>query len=1551
MLLPILADKNDTVALNTAMQLGGLGDGAVPALQEALGSGNARLRRFAVFAMAKMSHNRYGGCAGAKAALPAILKLLADRDALVRRNAAEAVGLLGEAENTAGLLPLLQDNDTGVRFAARAALSWLGMDNEEAEKTVAAFDAELAKQNVSQPDPSPGTGGDPDEYLVGGPLTGLKLPLFAPQHGEPAGYPGCIPELAERAARENEAKIAAGDPDAEPFNENNAPFTTVGQKPEHELYPGAVEHWRAYGMKYEPVRSLYDRQSQVKNFVAPNISGAKQSQLREFAEPVHWVPRWGVYEPTGHKRKAVPVVELKAGDAPLVLDCGELAPSVYAVRVIAAVPTESLTDFRKNLLVKLAVDDGLNGERHEYVKRTPYTDNFYCVAEMFFHAPVKRAYRPEVSIADGSEIALLVHNISIDDCLAGHARRAIKTRTTLAGNRAALPALEQKRQTPGPIQKGGNQKQYLAEERLARDAWMWQSFPKDNAQAESHGGNGWPKAIKYGPPEDLTEYGQWKSTGSFWGRTQVGVPADPSLFLVNADLGLTYSYDDFNANRPLPEPYPCQDYGPGFIWQDQENENAGRFFAPIATQVAQFYKGTPRRAGYALQQWRKTGNDEFAHDAAVLLARWAWALPTLDQSTSYMHDGLAKRVLYGRTHRFYKRCTTLYGIYGWYAAHLEETEPVYDALFPYLSTSWELARSISRFVPWVKTPKEVVKFFDTYLVQEEAQRLSRYHWHNEDARHTLLAAVLGDNEFTKPWMDFVFRCSFVYPLPLAGLDEVAVTGCCREGTEYIASSFYAGGENFIRKPQTLQVYLDAGGLPEYSLDDPVRYPKAPAACEWLIERRVAGLNMLRIGDVTGPDKHYGLNWKQFADAGKHGWHWTKDPRFAFLLVHYFGQSGFSDEEWAKVQAAAATVSRAPWLTQPSRAMPNWATVLETGREHDDYRFRRAAAVRTGVGWGHHHNDSLDLQVYAHGTMATCDSGQRPGYCKPASRSTFMHNVVEIDGEWYGHAYTRALADAEGARYTSVVSYPSALQPQATLRDRQVALIDADAGLGAKPLSPAECKAGTKLETEGVVTPNSYVFDVFRSAGGKRHTYCFRANLSDEVTHNGLNGRPIDNDDGSWDYKYLKDLTGERSAADTPDHFVCTFRIHGKQIQADLGQNAIAGINDYFTRLHILGAEGTRALRGDENCHKWKYTVPMAFVQKRSPEIDNPDVKGNLESVFAAVIEPYVGQPFIDDIKRLTVKDNEDDARRAVALEVKTRSGHTDLCFADGRPDKVRTIGDVSVSGEFAHVSRDNKGLRQATLASGTLLRTEEVLLRPAQREYTGTVTAADYRAKTMTVEGDWPAVDGKRSVFTFEVGMADHLTTYTATAVKPQEGKAVFELKRGADFYLGSVLEIDDKTNTVYCNLSAGIGIEGTGLTPGMLRHWVASDDGATKFWRADYLGGSRADGKFGFRLEGPPAKMSDFGRLKKFRLWEYGVGDTVRHATSISLRRLEDGTFALEGDVAVTVGLKGRTLELTTDGGKTWTALKSQVADGLTTATVSAANLLGPAGARLRVR
>nr|MCU0982533.1 hypothetical protein [Pirellulaceae bacterium] len=83
------------------------------------------------------------------------------------------------------------------------------------------------------------------ECEIGGPLAGLRLPLYATRHGEPAGYPGCIPELAQQG----QVVVDMG--------QEYRQWSPQGMAPERDLYEGSVEHWRAYMFKYMPIRSFF----------------------------------------------------------------------------------------------------------------------------------------------------------------------------------------------------------------------------------------------------------------------------------------------------------------------------------------------------------------------------------------------------------------------------------------------------------------------------------------------------------------------------------------------------------------------------------------------------------------------------------------------------------------------------------------------------------------------------------------------------------------------------------------------------------------------------------------------------------------------------------------------------------------------------------------------------------------------------------------------------------------------------------------------------------------------------------------------------------------------------------------------------------------------------------------------------------------------------------------------------------------------------------------------------------------------------------------------
>jgi len=1323
-------------------------------------------------------------------------------------------------------------------------------------------------------------------YEIGGPLAGLRLPPYPTQHGEEPGYPGCLPELQQQG------EIIAD------MGHEYREWGPQGQAPERDLYPGSVEHWRAYMFKYMPLRSFFDRQSQIRNFIAARLPGVDAACLEQYAEPVYWVPRHQEPRPTGKMNKPVPVVRMKTGSPLLDLDLGELDQGLYVVRVIGAVQTERLRPFREPLFMAMTVNDGLGGETSRYRLRLGYCDEFYSVAEFYFHAPQKRRYRAELAVDRGSTVELLVHNVSLDDVLSGTVRRALKTRRTLPG---------------GPPPKAEASAVPLSrDERLEHDAAIWNGFPPLGAQASAIGaevgGYGAIKGVRAGTDqltgeEILTRFGQWLAPNKVRDLSGIETPAGEQLFLVNPELKLAYTVGDLCSGRPLPAPYPLPDDGAGLYFPDPDDPSSGAVWTPIGHRVHGVYQEYYRQVTAKLDAYKQRGGYDDAHDAAITLVRWAYAFPTLDFSeylSNTVHDpGPFNRDLSCRRRASEANFLPHYQLY---------VDPImysYDELFELIRGNELLAESVGRFVPWVKTPEDVLRLVDVYLVQTTAKRILRYHYHTDPMDIANLAAVVGDRRITDPWMDWLFARTFIYPLPVAGIQDVMTSGTTREGTEVVGSTYYAQGEGALRVAASLDRYLAAGGNPKFDLSDQQRWPKPVAHAYWRLENVVAGGDFLRIGDVCGPDKAPGSTLRDLEFAHP-GWRWTRDPRFAFILFHYVGRQDQSENEWAEIEVAAKRQPRAPWLEQRSRVMPMWAGVLETGHQHDDYRFRRAAYLRLGFGMGHHHYDSLDLQVVAHGLPMTIDGGQRPGYTTPGDRTTRAHNLVQVEGvQAYRHGWATALADCEGARYLAANAEP----PEGVdLFRRQIALVDVDEGAGSQPLAPADqwpqaMRGSGGTLPSGVTTANSYVFDVFRSGGGQRHTYCFHGPLNDDFVWNAASAAPpaADSEEGQYLSRF-SEMPELSLAGDAPDVLEATWRMALEVDGPGCGEKEMLRRNfdpdspRKFTRLHLLGVGGARAMRGEIVCRQWRYHFTNLMVAKKAAD-------ERLDDAFVALVEPYAGSPFITSRRQLPIADNERDSRRAVAVEVSLRGGRTDICFADARPERDRSIpgAGLTVGGEFAFHSTDADGLRQAVLAGGRKLVSAEVRIAPAAAERRGRVVRVDYQKRKLWIDAAWPQ---RASAGVFEIGLPGHMTSCTATAAEPApEGGTVLTLLRGGDYFRGPIEEFRDDNVVV------------TTLRP-LVEHldhnrgnWVASDDASRTFWRASYLG------QGGFRLEGPPATREAFGEEGVLRLWEFGVGDDLRQSTSVALRRIAPGRFELTSDVDVALSLPARSIELIVDG------------------------------------
>lgn len=1405
-------------------------------------------------------------------------------------------------------------------------------------------------------------------YEIGGPLEGPRLPLMPTHNGEPAGFAGCIPELMNQG---EESVDGSGSVYRE--------WSPQDQWPIHRLYPGSVENWRGYWMKYVPVRSMVDQASLLKKWVAPEIplaGGGGKASVEQYAAPVYWVPRFRDPRPTGKFTKPVPVLRTAPGTG-FDLDLGELPIGLYVVRVIGVVGGEEGKQFyRKPLYLRLSVNDGPAGESSDYRMQAGYVDEFYSLAEFYFHAPAKREYRASLVVDEGTQAALLVQSIDLHDVLAGIVRRPIKQRMTLT-TPDELQVLRE--QTAKPVKLAITIAD--AEKRRDLDMAIWQALPPLNAQlggiyGENKERGGYHADVTFGfggktLKELEAEHGKWEMPRQ----------ALSPVLIENKKLKLQYTMADLAAHKPLPDPFPVKDRGlglvtpaPGVARASTSRPAAGeprpQYYTIVADAAAHRFNPFFQELRRNAQRYHETGDVEAGWSAAVQLVRTAWQYPTLD-ATQALGAVITRQAGFS-TDRFYRR-----------QAHIpvgtgngigsDQLLDFYDQVFEVIKGNQALADSVGRFVPWVKTPDDVIQLLDVYLVQYQAKRVIRYNflYDNYPAWIAKPAAVLGDRSVTDPWMKWLFAKAYVYPNPPSGMADMLITGNDRDGIGYIGSWSYGLGEQAGKAGSYLDSYVRAGGDAKYDLSNPRSFPKVAQAAYFPLRSRIGGLNFPRIGDVAGPDKGYGYLFDSVAQAAPQGWRLTKDPQFAYVLKHVTGRKGQSDADWNEIEKTAAVVQRPPWMDSRSRVLVNWFGLLESGTQYDDFRFHRTVMLRVGQGHGHAHNDTLDLQITAHGLPMTVDGGQRVGYGKPGDSTTRLHNLVEVDGkQWLGHSWVRTLNDTDGARYMLAEAVPPANLPNVKFYRRQVALVDVDEGQGYQPLSVEQTRPGAKLPT-GVVTPNSYVLDVVRVSGGKTHRYCFHGALEDELVSNAV-------DQKNYEFPALplpKDQPVDPSVecisifrnqpiegypmqplhwkGRAPAVLEATWRMAVTIPRYGLGESQMApGIWSptnprKYTKLHLLGQEGATVMTGWYWCRQWSYGMNNLYTQQHRDE--------DADVVFPAIIEPYSGKPFVTERKLVDVAANETDALRAVAVEVTTNNGHTDLLVADGRPEKVRKIGDIAVSGEFAALSRDSKGLRLANLSGGTELRASDVVIKTSGRERTAKVVRIGYEDKVMRIQPlassvAWPTGAAAVAGRIIEIGSAQHQTTYTlsdATAASAAgEGLQQLELSTqgGADLSMARVLRVDAGKRQVLTSI--GLPMLAGVPCPGFDRNLAATNQDGSKTWRAHYLGRSSDPFVKGylFELDGPVSEADFAGANNGLRTWEYGVGDMLRQSTFASLVRISDGVFKLTADVGLSVSLRGESLESSVDGEQWAPAAGVERADGLVTVRVTQEQVWGTA-------
>ena len=770
------------------------------------------------------------------------------------------------------------------------------------------------------------------EYEIGGPLAGIKLPPYPTYHGEPPGSPG-----------------------------NSATQYQL------QLYPGSVENWRGYYFKYLRQRPIFDVQSQLRNWTAPDIPGCSSKTFEDYAQPVYKVkPSCGA-DFTGNYEPAVKVVRINPGDTLLDTSLGELPRGMYCVCAIAAVPTRDATAYCKDLFAVLEVNDLPGGGVSTYRKRVNYVDQFYSVVEIYFHAPEKREYKVKLSSSPESKTYFIVRNVTLEDMFVGFVRKPIKKKSN-----NPLPPAFIKAYKLWQDEIVGDQAK--AKSRRELDDKIWNGLVSMNTHHFFVYGDN-PKELrtrlrpgtKEMTAEEIAEkFGSWK---------KVSNPMEMDTLMVNDKLKLSYSVNELRVGKPLPEPYPIKDSGLGVSQPDTDGKT-GWFNCPVAEAYfarRNLYQTMLRDINLkTLDSYAATPSQamEQTHSALLAFARFVYDLPGLD-NTSDLSWLVSIEGYFGRQITRHRETLPFYlSFYSEYTSHVE----LYDRFHELIKDNQPLADAIGGHVPWVKTPADVVTLFDTYLVQHVAKRIMRYNYYTNGDALLRVAAALGDKEMTKPWMEWAFTKNFSYPYPPTGIQDLIINAHDKCGLDSHSSSFYGSEANAASKAEGIERYCQAVGDNSFSMLNEEKYPALFAACHWPIEMSYAGYQHARIGDVTGPEKTPGIILLSNEELLRSGWLWTHDPAFAAILRQTDKPSSYQGKGWQEILEATAKIERMPYLTQPSRSIPNWAVILETGKRHDDFRFRRGVMVRSGCDYGHNHADSLDLQLAAHGASTVRVTG-------------------------------------------------------------------------------------------------------------------------------------------------------------------------------------------------------------------------------------------------------------------------------------------------------------------------------------------------------------------------------------------------------------------------------------------------------------------------------------------------------------------------------------------------------------------------------------------------
>lgn len=707
-----------------------------------------------------------------------------------------------------------------------------------------------------------------------------------------------------------------------------------------------------------------------------------------------------------------------------------------------------------------------------------------------------------------------------------------------------------------------------------------------------------------------------------------------------------------------------------------------------------------RGAKALAEAYTLTDDMRYAHKCGILLARIADFYPEIDYNPQVHRRGFC--ISCGGSGKGRIQGTI------WECFTATDLATAYDTVYDALKDDAELAASLNglraeRGLEPTGDIAAVCKHIETDLLMEFGKSVYDGRIHGNPGMHQLAmvatAIALDDPEMTPEYLDWVFAEDG------GEVPKILVDILGREGLGYEAGLGYCTlpGQSLYSVAEMLRKY---GKYDHYDMYRD--FPKFKKCFTLMDAVRILDASSAKIGDA-GKTQNYGAGGGLDLDMALTGYRAYGESLNALEV----GQSCLWEPERLRGDIYDADPDgtrlaiEAEWAKRPERLSSFNSGGYGLGVLQTPYAdYGTAAYLYYGRSIFHGHLDRLSFGILSKNIVINPDLAY-PQYTGAWPKRigwvhhTVSHNTVMVNdkGQKAGWGGKTLLFEGDTPARVMIADGGDAYE-SCTTYQRALALVD-------------------------VSEDDSYVFDLFWVRGGSNHRM-INNGAAPEVTYTGLQlvkqekgtyaGPDVEFGefyDGpqNWDYDgsgfmYLYNV--EKGTGETP--FMVDWDCVDKRgyirdgADPHLRMYCLTGVDE------IAIASGDPPRNSPGNPDSLRYVLRSRFGE-------------DLETEFVTVHEPYDGEPFIAEVRRLDVEGAS--GSFAGAVEIRFVDGRRDVVIMAEKPGSY-AAGGIELQGQFGLVRFDADGrIAIAKLTNGTVLRSGDFSVTQPVGSLSGELVSVD----------------------------------------------------------------------------------------------------------------------------------------------------------------------------------------------------------------------------------